>query len=228
MWQNVTAETLMDKDFWIERWQQQQIGFHQAEINQYLQKYWRQVQQQFPDSQVFVPLCGKSKDMLWLREQGHQVLGIEFSQMAVENFFTENSLPFESVELESFSSYKSTDLNLLCGDFFQLDQTMLQHCHLVYDRASIVALPENMRSHYVDHLSHILPAKASILMVTMEYPQVQMQGPPFSVSEQEIRALFADKFDLTLLTEFDIFQENPKFRERGLTSLVEKVYLLQR
>ena len=78
----------MDTDFWLERWQNNQTGFHQDEINSYLTRYWSGLGLT-QGSRVLVPLCGKSLDMLWLAEQGHSVVGIELSRLAIEAFFHE-------------------------------------------------------------------------------------------------------------------------------------------
>lgn len=218
----------MEKTFWIERWQQQQTGFHQADINLYLQKYWQTARQQFHQSMVFVPLCGKSKDMLWLTKQGHKVLGIEFSEIAVNDFFTENSLVPEQLENERFTRLESDEISLLCGDFFAMQPADLENCHLVYDRASLVALPSSLRQKYAIHLTEVLPQTVRILLVTMEYPQNEMNGPPFSVPETEVRSLFQDHFHIERLETFDIYRENPRFQARGLSSLLEKVFVLSR
>ena len=218
----------MEKEFWLERWRQEQIGFHQAEINRYLTTYWHIVKQAFPDSKVFVPLCGKSKDMLWLRDQGHEVLGIEFSEMAVDDFFSENKLPLTESSHERFTRKTTTDIDLYCGDFFHLTEQELSQCHLVYDRASLIALPKNMRPEYAKHMAKILPDAVRLLLVTMDYPQDEMDGPPFSVPEQEVYELYGQAFEIEKLETYDVYHESPRFRDRGLTSLLEKVYLLQR
>lgn len=218
----------MDKDFWIERWQQQQIGFHQPDINQYLLKYWQTTKEHFPDSQVFVPLCGKSSDLLWLKQQGHKVLGIEFSELAVNDFFRENQLAPSLLPDKRFLHLAIEDLSLMCGDFFQLCATDLEKSHLVYDRASLVALPQDMRKDYAKHMAKILPTSVRMLLITMEYPQNEMNGPPFSVPETEVIALYQDNFHIKKLETFDIYHENPRFQARGLSSLLEKVFLLSR
>ncbi len=231
MWHFVAffpAQIIMEKKFWLERWQRQETGFHQADINQYLRQYWSDIKARHPDSQVFVPLCGKSRDMLWLNAQGHKVLGIEFSEMALTDFFAENQLPYESVMLENFQQFRTPDLSLMCGDFFQLTASMLEHHYLVYDRASLVALPENMRRKYADKMCEILPNGAVMLLVIMEYPQHEMNGPPFSVSETEVKNLYHREFSIEKLGEFDIFAENPRFRAKGLSALTEKVFLLSK
>lgn len=218
----------MEKHFWLERWQKQEIGFHQADINQYLKKFWSEIKVNHPDSQVFVPLCGKSSDMLWLNQQGHEVLGIEFSEMAVQDFFSENKLPYKEIALDNFKKFETADLSLMCGDFFQLTAQTMEHCHLVYDRASLVALPESMRKHYADKMIEILPDDAVMLLITMEYPQEEMNGPPFSVSEEEVRNLYMREFNVNKLGTYDIFAENPRFQAKGLSALSEKVFALTR
>jgi thiopurine S-methyltransferase len=212
-------------EFWQQRWQANQIGFHQREINAHLQEFWGRLE--LPDaSLVFVPLCGKSRDMLWLRARGYRVLGVEISPIAVSGFFHENELQPEVTRQNGFERWSADGLTILCGDFFHLDAARLADCGGVYDRASLIAMPPEMRPRYARHLSAILPAAASTLLVTMDYPQQQMQGPPFSVAEDEVRRLYRDSFRVRRLFCADILAENSGFRQRGLSRLQEQVYLL--
>ncbi|MFK8067140.1 MAG: thiopurine S-methyltransferase [Gammaproteobacteria bacterium] len=215
--------------FWKERWQKNETGFHQEEINKNLTSWWRKLKIQ-PGTQVFVPLCGKSNDMLWLLQQGHKVLGIELSNKAVEEFFIENQLEPEVTEKHtkngSFMSYRLSDITILCGDIFSLTSTDLKEVSAVYDRASLIALPPELRKQYSDHLKEVLPLDAQTLLVTLEYPQQEMSGPPFSVSDQEIKDLYGSKYQIEKLNEQEILQENDRFKQRGLTSLKETVYRL--
>ena len=217
----------MEREFWLERWQQNLIGFHQQDINPHLQRYWSRLSLQ-PGDQVLVPLCGKSRDMCWLSEQGHQVLGVEFSERAVDDFFHERRETPERQHEGSLSSYSSGRIKLLCGDFFDLEGEQLQQVRAVYDRASLIALPPAMRERFVQRLTGLLPDCAELLLVSMEYPQGQMNGPPFAVPEAEIRGLFEPQWSIELLHEEDILANEPRFRERGLSSMAEKVYLLRR
>lgn len=215
----------MKSEFWLERWRQNQIGFHQQQINAHLQEFWPQIE--MPDNgMVFVPLCGKSRDMLWLRAQGYDVLGIELSPVAVENFFSENRLEPRVTESGPFQRWETDGLSILCGDYFDLQAEDLQHCAGVFDRASLIALPTEMRSRYAAHMMRMLPQAARFLLVTMEYEQHEMPGPPFSVHESEVRALYQSRYDICVLFEKDILSENARFREQGLSQLVEKVYRL--
>jgi len=216
----------MDTEFWLQRWQDKLTGFHQQEVNPRLDAFWSQLQLT-PGEQVFVPLCGKSLDMLWLRKQ-YAVLGVELSPIAVEAFFAENGLESEHSRQGLFSVYKADRLTLLCGDFFDLQPEQLRRVRAVYDRASLIALPEDMRARFVRHLTDLLPPAVPMLLVTLDYDQTQMDGPPFSLVEQEVRKLFAPRWSIQLLYQEDILARESRFRERGLSRMVEKIYLLNK
>ncbi|VAW82393.1 Thiopurine S-methyltransferase, partial [hydrothermal vent metagenome] len=217
---------LMEADFWLKRWQDKQTGFHQQSINTYLQRYFPQLG--LPDnSRVLVPLCGKSLDMLWLAERYH-VAGIELSPCAVEEFFLEHQLQYRRSEQAGFSLCKAAGIELYCGDFFTLQATVLGRIDAVYDRAALIALPADMRTRYVSHLSSLCPIGTQLLLVTMAYNQAAMNGPPFSVEEKEVHALFGDQWQVELLCEENILEHEPRFRDRGLDSLSEYVYWLKK
>lgn len=216
----------MNREFWLERWQKNEIGFHQQDINSHLQAFWPKLNS-VEGGTVFVPLCGKSRDMLWLRGQGHPVLGVEISPIAVSDFFAENGLLPTISEQPHHRRCEVDGLTLLEGDFFKLDRADLQTVSHVFDRASLVALPPSLRADYARHLHTILPAHATILLVAFDYDQTQMDGPPFSVGEAEIRRLYADAYAIELLREQDVLDEYPQFIARGLTGLLEKVYGLR-
>ena len=151
----------MNIDFWEQRWQENQIGFHLDQVNPNLVRHW-QVLGIPQNGTVFVPLCGKSLDLVWLREQGYRVLGVECSQLAVESFFREQQLAFEIKQHSFYRIYTSDSITLFNGDFFQLDKALLAEVDLVYDRASLVALPPEMRQQYAMKLQTILPAKIAL------------------------------------------------------------------
>jgi thiopurine S-methyltransferase len=215
----------MKKDFWLERWERAEIGFHQGEINPYLQRYWPQLQLA-NGSTVFVPLCGKSSDMVWLRKQGHAVLGVELSDLAARAFFEENGCATQAARQGKFASREADGIHILCGDFFDLEPADLAGVSAVYDRASLVALPPGMRKQYADHLIQILPPETQMLLVTFDYAQAEMPGPPFAVSAEEVADLFGRHAQIQLLETVDALAHNPRFVERGLNRLQENVWLL--
>jgi len=215
----------MEKDFWLERWERHEIGFHQDEVNPYLRQYWHELQTP-NDGTVFVPLCGKSRDMLWLRKHGHPVLGVELSEIAVQAFFGENNFIAQHSTQGKFDSCAADGFRILCGDFFDLSKDDLAQVSAVYDRASLVALPPEMREHYAQHLVDILPSGTKILLITFDYPQQEMSGPPFAVSIAEVEALYRDRAEIRLLAQEDILEQNPRFQQRGLSRLHENIFLL--
>ena len=181
----------MQANFWHDMWASGIVGFHQAEMNAFLTDYWQKLGLT-GDETVLVPLCGKSLDMLWLTKQGHKVLGVELSQQALDEFLTENNVTAQAVQHTHYCGYELESLTLLCGDFFHLTAEDCQDVKAVYDRAAIVALPPEMRAQYVMHLRSILPKGTRYLMITMEYDQSLVPGPPFSVPEKEVCQLFSD------------------------------------
>jgi thiopurine S-methyltransferase len=215
----------MKKYFWLERWEREEIGFHQNEVNPYLCEYWQELHLAH-DSVVFVPLCGKSRDMLWLREQGHQVLGVELSNIAVQAFFEENGYTPHHVTRGKFEHCEADGIRILCGDFFDFSKDDLAKVSAVYDRASLIALPPEMRERYVRHLASILPPATQILLITVDYPQSEMPGPPFSVSPGEVEALYREHAEVRLLAQMDVLAQNPRFQQRGLSRLQENIFLL--
>lgn len=216
----------MDKAFWLERWEQNHIGFHKDEVNSYLQAYWEKVGLE-PPSKVFVPLCGKTRDLLWLRAQGYEVFGIEWSPIAVRDFFVENALVADSVSGDGYEELSSDGIVLRCGDFFDLVPEDLSQVSGVYDRASLISLPPEARQRYADHLLDCLPSSVPILLITLEYDQEVMSGPPFSVTEAEVRYLLGDHRQITRIYQSEVIDDHQRFRDRGLSSLLETVYLLE-
>ncbi len=215
----------MKKEFGLERWEREETGFHQDEINPYLRQYWQELHAA-KGCEVFVPLCGKSRDMLWLREQGHEVLGVELSAIASQAFFSENGYTTRRSASGKFNRYEADGIRILCGDFFDLRKEDLARVSAVYDRASLIALPQDMRERYARHLADILPPATPILLITLDYPQHEMPGPPFAVSAGEVQALYRGYAEVQLLAEVDAMPQNPRFRERGASRLQENIFVL--
>jgi thiopurine S-methyltransferase len=215
----------MQHEFWHQRWQQNQIGFHNHEINHHLQQQWPKLGVE-QNSRMFVPMCGKSNDMLWLLAQGYQVVGVELSPLAVEAFFSDNGLQPTLRQQGDFVISEIDGLQIFCGDFFALRSADLGKIDAVYDRASLVALPYDMRIDYVSHMANLLAPGVIILLVAFDYPQHEMPGPPFSVKNEEVKKLYHAWCDVELLANEDVLEREPHFKERGLNQLREQVYRL--
>lgn len=215
----------MDAEFWLERWREGRIGFHHDAPMPLLLEHWPSLALP-PDSRVLVPLCGKSLDMLWLASQGHRVLGVELSPLAIAQFFEENALRPEIRESPLGRHYLADRIELIQGDAFLLDEATLADCAAVYDRAAIIALPPPLRQRYAAEVYRRLPRGCRGLMITLEYPQAEKSGPPFSVEEPELRALLEPGWRIEVAERRDILASQPAFSEQGVTALDTVVYRL--
>lgn len=215
----------MEAEFWHERWRRNEIAFHQGRANARLTAWFDRLGTA-PGATILVPLCGKSHDMRWLLECDRRVLGVELSPVAVEAFFTEYGIAFECQSEGAFRRYRGGRAEILCGDFFDLTPRELQGVDAVYDRAAIVALPEAMRARYVRHLLATLPPSVPILLVALEFPDGEMEGPPFSVTEEEVRGHFGDACAVECLASHEILEQEPGLRRRGLSRLGEHAFLI--
>lgn len=212
----------MQHSFWLDKWHKAELGFHQERTHPALVKHFPKLAQ---GSRVLVPLCGKSKDMLWLAEQGYQVLGVELAEVAVLDFFAENAVAYRKEEQGEFIHFYADEMaiHLIVGDFFALDKSALPPCDALYDRAALVALPQDMRDDYVAKCRSLLKADARLFLISFSYDESAMQGPPFSLTEEEISTLWQGR--LELIESFDLLQAESKFKERGLDYMLEQTWL---
>ncbi|KPA90587.1 MULTISPECIES: thiopurine S-methyltransferase [Pseudomonas] len=217
----------MQPEFWHKRWELGQIGFHLDQVNPYLQRYWPDLPLE-PGGRVLVPLCGKSLDLAWLAAQGLRVLGVELSRKAVEDFFLERQLQPRVREQGGFRIYEAGSLQLWCGDFFALSAEDVADCAALYDRAAMIALPAEMRQRYASHLTRILPGGCQGLLITLDYDQSLLNGPPFAVLDGEVRSLLEPAWEVQVEEQKDVLGESWKFLKAGVTRLEERVYRLER
>jgi len=215
----------MDRNYWIKKWETADTRFHKAETNPNLLK----AQKHISPGTVFLPLCGKSLDMDWLEKQRHKVIGVELSPIACKSFFEETGRSYDVSKNGEFTVFSGENITLWCGDFFKFDGQALKGVTSVFDRAALVALPSESRTLYAKHIANILKGLDSVrlILVTIEYDQTLVEGPPHSVPESEVRILFSDSFSVELLErheDVDLKNGHPKFK--GLSELSECIYLL--
>jgi len=223
----------MQADFWHDKWERMEIGFHLQEVNKALLKYWPSVDAAAGDT-VLVPLCGKTLDLVWLRQQGHAVVGIELSEIALDELAC---LLEEALDISLSKSregdrvlYRGHGVLLIAGDFFAVTPELLAEegfaaPALVYDRAAIVALPDSMRADYTRHVLSLNPA-ARQLLITLDYDQQKRNGPPFAVCDAEVVRHYASVKQVQCLEERELIDQEPRFREQGLDSFIQRVYLI--
>lgn len=215
----------MQPEYWLKRWEEGRTGWHQETVLPLLEKHWPKLS--LPSgTRVLVPFCGKSLDMLWLARQGFRVLGVEVSPLAVEQFFNENSLQPIKTNKGKASCYQAGNIEIVQGDLFDMGSEHLASCGAIYDRAALIAQPPDERERYAGNIHARLPSGCRGLLITLEYPQTEMDGPPFPVGEAEVQHLL-NNWAVTLAERRDILNRS-HFREAGLTSLHTTVYQLHR
>jgi len=217
----------VDPEFWHERWAKGEIGFHQHDFNAHMQAFMDRLGLR-PGAHVFVPLCGKSLDLLWLLRRGYRVTGVEINPRAVGDFFSENGLAPRVSEIPGGQLFQAAGLDLFCTDFFATDFPGMPAIDAVYDRAALIALPPDMRRAYAPRLTGLVEPGVRILLVTLDYPQHEMRGPPFAVTPAEVTELFAGSCLIERLHDEDCLAREPRFRKKGLTRLTEHVLLMER
>jgi thiopurine S-methyltransferase len=188
----------VDAQFWHDCWKERNIGFHQSDFNENLTRYWPGLD--LPEgSTVLVPLCGKTLDMIWLAKRGHRVVGLELSRVAVTEFFDECGIEPQIRKTERYEVFRAGSISILCGDLFQAELDDVGKVSAIFDRGALVALPESMRKEYAKHIQKIAPEAEATLLLTFEYDAAAYDGPPFSVDEAELAALFGDRCEISLL-----------------------------
>ena len=195
----------MNPEFWQTRWQEGRIGFNQSKVNLWLIKYWPDLKLPV-GSRVFVPLCGKSIDMLWLAAQGYDVIGVELVETAIQAFFAEqNIVPtvHEHVTIPTLKYYQGQssgqNITLWVADIFALTSDDIGSVDAVYDKAALIALPADMRINYSEQIRNI-SGNAPQLLITLNYDQSKKAGPPFSISDEQVQQYYGDHYQIAELT----------------------------
>lgn len=203
----------MEREFWLEAWRQGRIGFHREQVNPALVAHEALFLGGGPH-RVLVPLCGKSVDLAWLAARGHEVVGVELSPIAIDAFFEEAQIERTIREVGAFRLHESPGLTIVEGDWFEVTADLVGTFDRVWDRAAMIALPPDWRARYVGHLEQLARPGALILLSTLEYDPSVMSGPPFSVTEEEVRMRY-QQAEVRRLDQVDVLSEEPRWIERG-------------
>jgi thiopurine S-methyltransferase len=233
-----TEESALEKEFWLKKWDQGELGFHMEEVNPALVRHWPALCASdlsgdsivgFDTQRVLVPLCGKTRDVLWFLAQGYSVTGIELSELALaelaEDIEREFGWRLEKDEKPGQIVWTHPRVTLICGDLFDVQPTQIGEIRWLFDRAALVALPSEMRVRYAKKLMALAPG-ASQLLVVFEYDQSVMAGPPFSIDDSEVQAHYSGAYRVELLKESDEIEHEKKFKQRGLSAFIVRCYRL--
>jgi thiopurine S-methyltransferase len=175
----------MDPAFWRTRWAEHKVhGFHEGHPNAFLAANLARLDGYY---RVLVPLCGKAEDLAFLAANNHAVVGVELVEDAAAQFFAEHAIEPKVERREDHAIYTAHELTVITGDWFAMTPTIVGPVDAVYDRAALIALPPELRPRYIAQLRTLVPAGAWGLTVTLDYGDAAFQGPPFSVSDAEVR-----------------------------------------
>ena len=196
----------MNPEFWQTRWQEKRIGFNQSQVNPLLVKYFSKLNLS-ADSRIFVPLCGKSIDMVWLAHQGFDVVGVELVESAAQEFFIEQDIPYTIKEHSHHSNIKCYQgqvleqrITLWVADIFTLSSENIGHVDAVYDRAALIAMPAELRPQYTKQVIN-LSQNSPQLLLTLNYDQNERAGPPFSISQEQVQQYYGNYYQMNKLEE---------------------------
>lgn len=189
----------MDAQYWHQRWENNEIGFHEAKPNALLLKYWHQLNLA-ENSRVFIPLCGKTLDIGWFLSQGLQVVGCELNEPAVQALFDQLGLHPQVQQMDYHKCYRAPQLDVWVGNIFDLTPNTLGKIDAIYDRAALVAFSPDMQPQYCQQLTR-LSKQAPQLLICFEYDQTLLEGPPFSTALAELESLYGSKFEITSLEQ---------------------------
>ena len=210
----------MDGSYWHRKWEKNEIAFHESEANPLLVTYFSDLCLH-EGKRVFVPLCGKTRDIYWLLSHNYRVAGAELSSIAVEQLFSELGVEPNITVIDQVSRYSANKIDIFVGDIFTLSRGVLGQIDAIYDRAALVAFPEPLRDRYTEHLIKITD-RASQLLISYEYDQRLLDGPPFSVSPEEVARQYQESYELNLLAKTEV-----KGGLKGKCAAVENVWLLK-
>jgi thiopurine S-methyltransferase len=231
----------VERDFWLERWRTGATGWHQTDVHPFLARHGEWLvtgaagsrhsaahgavaSQPTREPRVFVPLCGASRDMLWLRRAGAAVVGIDLAAEAFRRFYDDADLDPAIDRTCLFERWHADGVELLAGDFFDADASVLGAFDAVYDRAALFALPPAMRERYAQHMADLCAPGTRLLQITFDYDQREMTGPPFAVDGTELGRLYGGAFSIERVERLDVLADNANMRSRGVRSLHEEAW----
>jgi len=175
----------MDPDFWRARWAEHKIGFHEGAPNAFLQAH---VERLDGCERILVPLCGKTEDLAFLASRGHTVVGVELVEAAVRAFFAEHALEPAIERRGAHAIFTAGPVTMIAGDWFATTPELVGRVDGIYDRAALIALPPELRPKYVAQLRTLTDGPG--ITIALEYADGAYQGPPFSVSDAEVRGYY--------------------------------------
>ena len=216
----------MKRDFWLQKWEEGDIPFHQQDVNTDLIQYFSQLDLR-KGEHILVPLCGKSVDLIWFAKQGLSVIGVELSPIACHDFFSEWGVEPIVTNHGSFTIYEYNHIKIFCGDFFELSTDSLPSIKGVYDCKALIALPPDVRQRYVKHLIACVGEHVKILLITLDTHDT-VKSPPFPINQAEINMLYGGCFNIQRLKQETTRALSDNLIQKGFTEIMETIYLIKK
>lgn len=206
----------MEAKFWFDSWEKGGFytSFHRKDIHPYVLNYL--TPDELAGKTCLVPLCGKSVDMMYLAAFADKVIGVEIVEKAILEFFEENNLAYHQPDDET---YIAGNITLLRKDFMQLTSQEIGHIDWVYDRASLVALPDKMREDYLYSIDRLTDIGTKSLVITLEYFPL-INSAPFSIPISEMEDYYG-------LGHFINHIESPLLMNHGMVRRWNLAYLYE-
>lgn len=192
----------MEASFWHQKWGDNQIGFHESEANALLVRHFDSLNLK-QDARIYLPLCGKTRDIAWMLDKGYQVVGAELSEIAIKQLFKDLDAEPEISVVSELTHYHAEGIDMYVGDIFEVSADILGPVDAIYDRAALVALPPETRVKYAKHLQDTT-GNAKQLVICFQYDQSLMTGPPFSIVGEEIQKHYAADYEITNLETCEV------------------------
>lgn len=226
---DVQKNQVLTLEEWQEKWVDHQIGFHKEQGHELLKKHLDTFLKGKSGLRVFFPLCGKAVEMKWFADRGHSVVGVEISELAIREFFTEQNLSYSEepiMEIPGAKVFKSSsgNISLYCCNLFDLPRTNIGKFDRIWDRGALVAINPCDRQRYADIMLSLVRKGFQYFLCVASYDPTKHSGPPFYVPDAEVKRLFGSVCNSQCLEKVDIFEE--RYKRWGIDCLVEKLYLL--
>ncbi|XP_041359700.1 probable thiopurine S-methyltransferase isoform X2 [Gigantopelta aegis] len=221
-------ETVLCVDDWRQRWEEKRIGFHQTTVHELLVEYKDRLLAGREHIKIFFPLCGKSVDMKWVYDLGHDVVGVEASKIGITEFFEESSLEYTVEPLTTITGncYKSTDgrVQIYECDLFDFNKDLAGQFDAIWDRGAMVAINKDQRKSYTSLLKTLMAPGCHTLLCTLFYDATIWPGPPHVVPHSEVYDIYGDKCTVEKLCTVDVFEE--KHKSWGITGMDESLFVI--
>ncbi|XP_071771481.1 putative thiopurine S-methyltransferase isoform X2 [Centroberyx gerrardi] len=223
------ADRVMAPGEWEERWRDDRIGFHQPQVHKMLESNIDKVLAGRTGVRFFFPLCGKAVDMKWLADMGHSVVGVEFAEKAIRQFFEDSNMTYSEQPVPAIPGakvYKSSEgnISLYQCDLYNFSSSIEGQFGAIWDRGSLVAINPGDREKYASLIMSLMAKDCRYLLDTLLYNPELYEGPPFFVPDDQVHSLFGSSCDIELLQSVDTLTERQ--RAWGLDSFTENVHLI--